>query len=169
MGKKLKEMEKHENWAVQCPTDYATNEKWKEIIGWLNEKCNNHNIGDATEWFYYVENNICYCKSDKPDDCKHVTIDEAHSMLFDAPVKFTIYQELKIQAFKQEELEDKVFFDLFGVNPYNMKKKVTKNSKLIWNFSIPELDLIEYWVDGIKVSTMKFEEVKEFLSKIETK
>jgi hypothetical protein len=165
---KKKEIMKHENWAVQCPQDYSTNEKWKEIVKWLNDRRVMKLIGGSENAYYFVLNGKVDCQCRKPE-CQLISIDEAHEMLFSAPVKYTIYQELKIQAFKREELNDKVFFDLFGVHPYLMKKKVTKNSKLIWNFCIPELDLIEYWVDGIKVSTMNVEEVKEFLTKIETK
>lgn len=157
---------KHENWAVQCPQDYATNEKWKEIVKWLVDTFKWHIKGNNTSRYYGVHNEDSVNFTDGFEKCNRISIDEAHDMLFGTPIKYTIYQELKIQAFKREALDDIVFFDMFGVHPYLMKKKVTKNSKLIWDFCIPELDLIEYWVDGIKVSEMKVEQVKEFLTKI---
>mgnify|MGYP003504802753 FL=1 len=161
---------KHVNWAVQCPQDYATNEKWKSIIQWLENNSSRCFNGASCAWFYGFEEDDSFLReSIDMSVINLLSIDEALEMLFSNPVKFTIYQELVILSFKQENYEDKVLFDIFGVHPYLMKKKVTKNSKLIWNFCIPELDLIEYWVDGIKVSTMKVDEVKEFLSKIESK
>lgn len=160
---------KHENWAVQCPTDYSTNEKWKEILKWLNEGMKTNHKGFLVDDLYGIFNSKIICRSheDMPHGCQILSIDEAHDMLFGNPVKYTIYQELLLLKFKKVKSKGKIVLDENG--SYQMRKQATDHSSFLWNHSNPNLDLIEYWVDGIKVSTMKVDEVKEFLSKIESK
>lgn len=145
-------MEKLKSWGVKCPEDYKTNQKFKEIIVKLNNKYGYAFGGGCLGYYYGINSDLKYdCDYNKRFD-KILTIDEAHSMLFEnyiieKPI-LTPYQKLINAGFERREIDDTIYFDVHGYFPFVMVKKLDKRTKIVWNSVDNSIELMVSDVDG---------------------
>ena len=146
-------MGKLKSWGVKCPEDYATNQKWKDNIDWLNKKHCSNLKGNIPYAFYGIIKTGKYdCTSSITLFDQIITIDEAHSMLFDNVIIkkqiLTDYQKLSNAGFERQTIEDQVYFDVHGQHPFLMVKKLAKKTKIVWNSVDDSIELMAINKDG---------------------
>lgn len=86
--------------------------------------------------------------------------------LFEQPVKFTVYQRLRVLGFKKLKLNDKIFRDIHGHNPYQMRKQLDSKTFFTWDYSTPEKEDVQLVQEGVIVGRSTVEEVERILEKL---
>ena len=132
-------MKNKENFLVQCQNDWQTNQKWNDIIRFLGGY-----MGIIVGAYYGKINGKLIRQYDDWNNLE-MTIDEAHSMLFDNVLiekpKTTAGKLAKL-GFKRVELQDNVFFNEHQFYPFSMYFDLSKSVSLEWTYSVPEDDVV---------------------------
>lgn len=159
-------MKNKDNFLVQCPNDWETNQKWKDIIAFIN----NDYQGDQIGFSYGKIRGIPDCTKiyDKKEKELVMTIDEAHSMLFDNVLiekpKTTAGKLAKL-GFKRVELKDDVFFKEHQFYPFSMCFGLSKSVTLEWTYSVPEDDVVTLGKNGDVLHKFTVKEAIEIVEK----
>jgi len=78
-------------------------------------------------------------------------------------IQYTIYQQLRVLGFKQENLNEK---NAHGFENYVMRKEIGKKLAFVWDATIPEIDEIKLCLDGVILHTDTIEKVKQTLKNL---